>query len=296
MRLLATPRAKGAVTRFFSEHLHLAELDDLVKDTARFPGATAELFAAMRREIELSVVDLFEKDLDVRQLLDARSTFVNRRLAAFYGLPAPSGTGFTAMPITEAQRRHGLLTYGGLLALNAHASMTSPTRRGVFVLERLLCRPVPEPPSDVDTSGMDKAAKAARSGRQFLEEHVNNPVCAACHTLFDPVGFALESYDAVGAYRAAQPSGAPFDVSGQLDGARFAGPVELAAMLRNKDELAPCLAQQAFQAAAGHDVTDGERSEIAALGRQLEQGGWKLRPLLTAIAASPAFRHFTPAN
>jgi hypothetical protein len=185
--------------------------------------------------------------------------------------------------------RLGVLGLGGFLALNAHVTETSPTLRGRFVSERLLCRPIPPPPPDVAAELPPRSAGAPRTTRQRVEEHLADPKCAGCHALMDPLGLVLERFDATGAYRA-QENGADIDASGRLDDVPVSGLPGLAAALRGSPAAAACVAQQLFRHVKGRNAFAADGPALAALARAFAGAGHRFRGLVSAFVLSEPFR------
>ena len=290
-RLVLTPQAHAAVGRFFHEYLATDDLATLVKDGTVFPKATPTLAAAMRDEVDATAMDLvFTRRADLRDLLDNRQTFVNAELAALYGLPAVKGTALVPATLPDTGVRQGLLGTAAFLALNARTNRTSPTLRGKFVREQLLCEPIQPPPANV-AAAFDQAAPAPNTTlRQRLQTHMSNAACSGCHALMDPLGFAFEHFDALGAYRANE-GGLLIDDSGTVDGHTFTGPRELAAVLRGMPEVTSCLSKRIYRYATGHLETDGEAPVIAGLGARAQTAGNAFLDYLTATAMSDGFRY-----
>jgi hypothetical protein len=297
-RLIALPGAHQTNRRFFGEHFNLDGLANMAKDKMLFPQASATLGDSMRTEIDSVVQDLtFDRPSDIRKLFDSRDTFVNDELAALYGLPA-GGAGFHRVTLPADGARSGLLGFGGLLALNAHVTITSPTRRGKFVRERLLCQIIPPPPANVDADleRNTMAGAPAATMRQRLEAHRDSAACRSCHEMMDPVGLSLENFDAVGAYRATD-RGLPIDTSGQLDAATFDGPRALATILHDSPDTASCLVRQVYRYATGHVETSGEDIVMSAIAAALKDRGYLWSALLAEVASSDGFRFLSsPAN
>jgi len=289
-RLLASPRARLAMKDFFGELLRLEGLDDLEQSPTAFPMATRTIGPAMREET-LRFLDeiVFGAAGDYRRAIDAPTTFVNRELARLYGLPQPAGTGFEPAALPSEGLRVGLLGQASFLALNAHETSSSPTRRGKFVREVLLCHEIPSPPPDVDTSlPEDPKGSAPRTMREKLSAH-NVPGCAACHSRMDPIGLAFENFDAIGKLRTTEV-GKPIDASGALDGARFGNARELAGLLRAHPDIDGCLTRGLYRYAVAHVETAGEEgllARIAAAGGNAQQ---RFRALLLGIVDSEGFR------
>jgi hypothetical protein len=220
-------------------------------------------------------------------LFDRKETFVNAELAALYGVPAPA-SGFARVTLPASSGRAGLLAQAGVLAARDHGDQTSPTRRGLFVLTRLLCQDLPlMPPANLT---IPPPPSGNITARQRLEEHAKNDVCAGCHNTTDPVGLSLEHFDAMGVYRDTD-HGLPIDDTGKVDGQEFKGVVGLGATLRAHPALGPCLIQSLYDVAVGHLATDFDRDTFAKLVQHFDADGGRIRSLLAAIATSDGFRY-----
>jgi hypothetical protein len=291
-RLLDSPRAHDATQSYFGELLHLADLDDLPQLPSVFPQMSATLGASMRNET-LRVLDdiAMNGDNDFRQLFDSRSTFVNGELAKLYGLPSPGGTDLVKTTLPDSGNRAGLLGQASFLALNAHADSSSPTRRGKFIREVILCQAIPPPPPNVDTKlPADMAGGAQRTLRQKLEVHRQVASCASCHGVMDPIGLGLENFDGIGAYRTTEV-GQTIDASGDLDGVAFQDARSLGTALKNHPSLGACAARSVFRYATGHVEIDSEEVLISALATKLSTDGYRFRSLLVALVSSAGFRY-----
>jgi hypothetical protein len=288
-RLAATERARASLNRFFYEQLDLLRIDGMAKDPKVYPRATPTLAAAMKRELELTLEALaFDAAGNFPDaFLRGRKRFVNAELSRLYGFASPSGTGFAAVDLPPAGPRAGILGFGGIEAMLAHATKTSPTLRGVFVRERLLCQPAPTPPPNANTT---LPAVTGSTTREILEQHRKDPGCAACHALLDGVGLGLEPFDGIGAYRESE-AGKPIDAHGELDGKPFDGPAELAALLASSAAPGACLTRQLYRFASGHVETDAEAAVVGALAGRLAAAGLSLADLLVELVASDGFRY-----
>jgi hypothetical protein len=248
----------------------------------------------MRDEIERTVEDLaFARKADARELFDGRRTFVNAELTRLYnlGVRAPADGSFTAVALPDTGIRQGLLGWAGVLAMNARANRTSPTARGHFIRERLLCQDVPPPPPNAEGEFDAPAAGApARiTLRQRLEQHRHDPACAACHALIDPIGVALERFDALGAQRDTD-AGLPIDDSAVVDGRAIRGPRELAQHLRDEPAATECLARQLQRHATGHADGDGAGPLARAVRDAAQARGGGVLDFAAAVALGDAFR------
>jgi hypothetical protein len=288
-RLLALPAAHVAVRTFFADLLGLHALDGLGRSSRTFPNFTATLGPAMKQETLLVIDDLvFGRDGDYRRLFDQNATFVNKELAALYGVPPPSGDGFARVVLPPQSGRSGLLGQAGVLVPRDDGNGTSPTKRGLFVLTRLLCQDLPlSPPANVP---IPPPPKGRLTGKQRLEQHVSNAVCGGCHRPTDGVGLSLERFDALGSYRATD-HGLPIDDTGEIDGKRYQGVAGLGAVLRDHPALGPCLVQSLYSVAVGHAPTAFDRPTFAAMVKAFRSGGGRIRPLLIAMTTSDGFRY-----
>ncbi len=286
--LLQKPGAREAIARIFDELLQLRELSQLTKDPHVFPSFNPALAVAMRDETQNLLGSLvWDEAGDFRRFFDADYTFVNRDLASLYGLGYAPPTGFAQVTLPEESRRGGFLGHASFLSLMAHPATTSPTLRGKFVREKLLCENIPPPPPDVDTNLPNTEGMTTR---QKLLAHRQNPSCAGCHTLMDDIGLGLENFDAIGAYRTSE-SGQPIDASSTLDElGSFTGARELGRLLGADQRVTHCLARNLFRAATGHVDGLGESGPLNLAHDRFGASGFRLQELLVEIAASDAFR------
>jgi hypothetical protein len=231
---------------------------------------------------------VFEQPRDIRDLFDGRRAFINAELARLYGVSPPAGGGFGPVDLLESSHRAGILTQGAFLALQAHATSTSPTRRGKFIRERLLCQTIPPPPTNVNTALPPDEPDRPRTMRQKLHAHRQNPACAGCHSMMDPIGLGLENFDAIGAWRT-RDAGQPIDASGELDGIPFSDARGLARAVREHQNTVPCLVRNLVRFALGRMETAGEETVITDLVTRLATGGYRMRELVLALVESPAF-------
>jgi hypothetical protein len=289
-RLLGLPRAREAAAAFFGQWLSLANLEGQSKDRALFPAFDDNLRAAMREEsVRFTGWVLFDGGGRLDTLLTAPRSMVNATLGKLYGVDAGADYALTELP---ADQRSGLLTQASLLTLTAHSDSTSPTRRGKFVLDQLLCQPPPPPPPNVDFKLPPPVA--GQSARQRFAAHTTNPTCAGCHLFIDPVGFGFENYDAIGRYRASD-GGGPVDASGEVKGSAdldgpFVGAVALGRKLAGSAQVRRCLVRQWFSFAQGRPAEAGDEASVARALDQFTAAGGDLRELVVALVKSDAFR------
>ncbi len=268
-RLLADPRAERALTGFFAEYVHLDRLDALQKDPATFPRMSGTLGASMKAEIDALFRDVvFTRDADFGELLTSRRIFVNAELAALYGLPAPAAPeALSAYDLPAGHPRGGLLATAGILALYAHNTVTSPTLRGKFIAASLLCVDIPPPPAGV-VAQLPEGDGSPETMREKVTLHRADPTCNGCHQYMDPMGLALENFDAIGAYRTTD-QGLPIDATGELLGETFVGAAGLGQALRASPDVSACLVRRMYRHATGHLETRGEEPAVRALTAQL---------------------------
>lgn len=291
--LLEDPRAVVALDNYFSEVLRLRQLDGLAKDPAVWPQWSPELAEAMRQETLLLLQDIiWQRDADFREIFDAPYTFANELTGPLYGL-TPPGDGvwseaFVKTPLPAESKRGGILGQGALLSVLAHISSTSPTLRGKFVRETILCESIPAPPGDVATV-IPPAGEAAPTMRERLEQHLTDPICAGCHLAMDPIGFGLENYDGIGIFRTAE-NGVTIDTLSELSGESFDGARELGAVLKNQRSASACVIRNLFRHSVGHIETTGELPTIYALEETFAKRGYHLQDLLIELVANPLFR------
>jgi len=288
-RMLASPKAREGLRNFFYERFALHELDDLVKDGDIFTSMSAELGPAAREETLSAVEDLvFDRDADYRTIFTSRKTFVDRRLASLYDVPAPDLEQFAATMLPADGPRAGLLGHASVLALHAHSTSTSATLRGKFIRVVLLCMVIPPPPADVDTS-LPEANETFPTLRDRIAQHNNDPACASCHSVLDPIGLGLEQFDGIGQFRLDE-NDATIDPSGDLDGVTFAGAVQLGEAIAQHDEVGRCLTRHLYRYAIGTTETKAEAALLDQLGEQFEHDGHRIKALMRRIALSDGFR------
>jgi hypothetical protein len=288
--LLARSDARQALADFTAEVWRLRELATVPKDPAVYPAFGTALAQAMQEETLALVAHVsWDAPSDFRDVFDAPYTFVDAQLAAHYGLPQPEqyGESFTQTVLPPEQLRGGMFGHAGLLSLLAHISSTSPTYRGKFVREKLLCQVIPAPPNDVDTTLPPPGEYTTM--RERLEQHMEDPSCSGCHLLMDPVGLGLENYDGIGQFRTME-NGATIDASAELDGEAFAGAAELGALLKEHPNVPSCLVRNLFRHATGHIEGPGEADEIEEIVVAFAEGDYRMQGLLVELVASPAFR------
>jgi hypothetical protein len=294
-RLLSDERARAGVRSLFSQLLRLNVLSDLNKDPTQFEHFDARLGPAAREET-LRLIDalVFDERADFRDFVTSNRTFVDRQLAAIYDIPAPVREGFAEAYLPAELGRRGFLGQVSFLAVNAHPVASSATLRGKFIRERLLCQTMPSPPANANTAIPEPSADA-RTLRERVAVHLENPDCSGCHLLMDPIGLTFENFDGVGRWRDTD-NDAPIDPSGNLDGASFANAWEMPTALRDNPEFGACIARMSYRYATGmHEGLD-QRGAVNTFGDFFAATGYDVYALLRAIALSPAFRYAGPIS
>ena len=289
-RMLADPRSASLVDNFSAQWLHLRNLASVRPDMRVFPDFDDNLRQAFRRETELLLEDVMRQDRSVLDLLRSSHTFVNERLAKHYGIPHVYGTRFRRVDLGAESVRGGLLRHGSILTVTSYATRTSPVIRGKWILENILGMPPPPPPADVPEL-KDTTISGKLSVRERLAEHRANPACASCHNPMDPLGFALENYDAVGRWRTVD-GGETIDPSGELaDGTRITGVRDLERALLDRPELfASALAEKLLTFALGRGVEHYDAPAIRRVVRDAREHNFRFSSLILGIASSTPFQ------
>jgi hypothetical protein len=291
--LMEEEGAREAVRAIYDELLEVRRVVDL-QDTAKspelYPQFNPEIAADMREET-LRLVEhvAFDEDTDFREVLTADYTFVTPNLATYYGMDAPTGEGHVRADWPSDQPRAGFLTQGAFLSVASHVELTSPTLRGKFIRERLLCQTINPPPDDVITEFPDSSV--AQTMRERLAVHQEVPSCAGCHSVTDPMGLSFENFDAIGRHRLKE-NGATIDASGTFDDqGDFADGAELASLLADDPRFTSCMVRNVFRHSVGHLESNGERVVLDDLVIDFESSGYRLKDLLVELVASDAFRY-----
>jgi len=293
-RMLADTRADALVSNFAGQWLQLRNVRSVQPNSDMFPDFDDNLRRGFRRETEMLFASIVRENRSVLDLLTADYTFVNERLARHYGMPNVYGSHYRRVKVTDEARR-GILGHGSILAVTSHAERTSPVLRGKWVLENLLGQPVPPPPEDVPqlTAPSQDAPKTLR---QQMELHRATPVCASCHKVMDPIGFAFENFDAVGAWRTRE-AGGPIDTSGQLaDGTKIDGISDLRKTILARPELfVGTMAEKLLIYALGRGVEATDRPVLRQIVRDAERDGYRFSSLVFSIVRSAPFQMRVPA-
>ncbi len=289
-RMLADGRSRSLVQSFAGQWLHLRNLDAITPDGRLFPDFDHNLRLALRRETELLFEDVLRNDKSVLDLLKPDHMWLNERLAQHYKIPHVHGTRFRRVPMEPVSQRGGLLRHGSILTVTSYATRTSPVLRGKWILDNLLGSPPPPPLPDVPALD-ENTVSASLPVRQRLQQHRASPACSSCHDLIDPVGFALENFDAVGRWRTME-AGIAVDASGGLpDGSRFEGVAGLEeALLRRPEVFVRALATKLLTFALGRGVEDFDGPAVRQIVRTARDADYRISELVIAIVNSVPFR------
>ena len=294
--MMASPRIEDGLRAFFADMLAFDRFDTLDIDTTLYPKFTKNVEDDAREQTLRTISDhLLNQEADYRDLFDSRKTFLTPALAALYGVPIPirqemgGRVPWVPYEYQEDHIRIGLLGQATFLSLFSHPGASSPTLRGKAVREHLLCQTIPPPPGDVDFSLVrDNDNPEFRTVRDRLTEHRDNPTCAGCHMLMDPIGLALEVFDASGVYRTLE-NGAPIDTSGEWLGQEYNDVRELAIMLKEDPTLTSCLVQRAYNYGTAREPTRAEVQWLNTTHSQLRNEGVYWRELMQRISRNPDF-------
>jgi hypothetical protein len=289
-RMLADPRGQRFVANFAGQWLQLRNLKNARPNSATFPDFDDNLRQSLRQETELLFSSVLLENRSVLDLLRADYTFLNERLARHYGVAGVYGSNFRRVAVDRDERK-GILGHGSILTVTSHADRTSPVVRGKWILENLLGAPPPPPPPDVPVLAENTEDAPPKSLRARLELHRANAVCASCHKLMDPIGFSLENFDAVGAWRT-EESGSPVDASGRLaDGAQVNGVVSLRnAILARPEVFAGAVTEKLLIYALGRGLEPSDMPAVRRIVRDSSRDDYRLKSLIMGVVQSVPFQ------
>jgi hypothetical protein len=288
-RMLRDPKSSALVDNFAAQWLHARNLRNATPDKSDFPDFDDNLRQAFERELKLFVASIIREDRNVLDLMTADHTFVNERLARHYGIPNVYGAQFRRVTVRDEARK-GLLGKGAVLLVTSHADRTSPVVRGKWILDNLLGAPPPPPPAVVPPLD-DSPAAATLTMRQRMEKHRENPVCASCHKVMDPIGLALENFDAIGRWRELDGE-SPIDASGELtDGTKVSGAVDLRrALLQRPEVLVGTMTEKLMTYALGRGLEAYDMPAVRAIVRTASRDQYRFSALVRGVVTSTPFR------
>jgi hypothetical protein len=291
-RMLASPKAAALVDNFGGQWLQLRQMANVVPDAKRFPDFDEPLRAAMTKETSLFFQAIIHEDRSVLDFIDADYTFMNGRLAKHYGRTDITGDEFRRVSLVGDARGGGLLTQASILTITSYPNRTSPVLRGKWVLENLLDEAPPPPPPDVPKLAETSQAEMTGTLRQRMEQHRTNPNCVSCHAQMDPIGFGLENFDAIGAWRVNDLNNVAIDASGTLpDGTNFEGAAGLKKVLMTrKDQFCRCLTDRLMTFALGRGMEGYDRASVNEIAAGLKTDNYKFSSLVMRIVNSDAFQ------
>ena len=291
-RLLADPRSSSLVTNFAFQWLKMRGLDEVEPDAIVFPNFDDGLREGFRKELAMFVESIIREDRSVLDLLNADYTFVNERLALHYGIPNVRGDQFRRVTLAD-QNRWGLLGKGGVLLSTSYANRTAPVIRGAWILENILGTPPAAPPPDVEAFPENKDGEKAKTIRAIMEQHRAKPTCNACHGVMDPLGFALENFDAIGEWRSQDRwAGIPIDASSQLvDGTMMSGPADLRkALVKRSPQFVQTLTEKLMTYAIGRSVEYYDMPTVRQIVRDAARDNYRFSSLVMGVVKSAPFQ------
>lgn len=288
-RMIASPRFTDGVRAFFDDFLHLSDIDTLSKDALIYPAFSTTVAAAAREQTLRTITHLLvERRGDYRELFTTRRFAMTRALGPIYDIPV-AGSGWSIHEFPEGDPRIGLLTHASLLALHSHPGRTSPTLRGKYIRETLLCQEVSSPPANVNFAVVQDVNNATlKTTRQRLEAHLDDEECASCHKATDGLGLSLEQFDGAGNFRSTE-HGEPIDVTGKFDKVSFDGVAALGRLFHDSPRISQCLVGSVWRYANGRMDGPVDRAELVRLNAGFAGNGYRFVDLMRTIALDPRF-------
>jgi hypothetical protein len=290
-RLMASPRLDVGMRGFFTDMLELDNFDTVSKDGVLYPKWGSVIGTSAREETLRTAIDMtLHADGDIRDLMTTHKTILNRNLAAVYQVPFPfEGGEWMPYEFSADSGRSGVLTQVSMLSMFSHPGRSSPTERGVALMDIFLCEPTPPPPADVDFSLINDVNNATlRTTRQRLMAHASNKTCASCHTHSDPIGLTLEGFDTIGGRRTME-DGKPIDVSGVIQGKAFRDGQGLGQYLHDNPRYPACMARKLYAYARGQNSGEVQASAFTVAYKAFTDSGYHLRTLLKGLVEGPDF-------
>ena len=288
-RLMASPRLDVGMRAFFDDMLQLDTFDTVSKDTLLYPKWGSAMATSAREETLRTVVGLaLHDDGDIRDLMTSRQTYIDRRLAVLYRVPFPFTGDWVKYEFPASAARSGILTQISMLSMFSHPGRSSPTKRGVALMDILLCSPTPPPPNDVDFSEVNKTDGPLKTVRARLAAHATNKVCASCHSHSDPMGLSLEGFDTIGGYRTTE-NGETIDVSADIQGQTFAGAVGLGQYMHDNPRYPACVARKLYSYSRGLNSAAVRTDNFKDAYKTFEDSKFRLRALLKSMTVDDSF-------
>jgi hypothetical protein len=291
-RLMASPRLDAGMRAFFDDMLQLDTFDGVSKDSLLYPKWGSAMATSAREETLRTVIGhALHENRDIRELMTTRETYIDRRLAVLYRVPFPFRGDWVKHEFPADSGRSGILTQISMLSMFSHPGRSSPTKRGVALLDIFLCAPTPEPPNDVDFTAVNENDGPMKTLRERLMAHANNKVCASCHVRSDPIGLSLEGFDTIGGYRTTE-NGQPIDVSANIQGHSFSGGQGLGQYMRDNPRYPACVARRLYSYSRG--VRSWSVDDFPEAYKSFQDSGFRLRALLKSMVLSDSFYAASP--
>ncbi|HWU55114.1 MAG TPA: DUF1592 domain-containing protein [Rhizomicrobium sp.] len=288
-RMLASPRLEAGMRAFFADMLELDTFDTVSKDALIYPKWSAQMASSAREETLRSVIDLaLHQNGDMRDLMTTRKTFLNRNLAAIYDVDFTFDSDWMPYEFAPDAGRSGIVTQISMLSMFSHPGQSSPTKRGVALMDIFLCEPTPTPPANVDFSAINDTSGPLKTVRERLMAHATTPTCASCHTHSDPIGLSLEGFDTIGGRRLTE-NGQRIDLSATLQGKKFQDGSGLGQYLHDNPKFPACVAKKLYAYAKGMDTEDVEAPAFRPAYKAFADSGYRLRALIKGLVESPDF-------
>jgi hypothetical protein len=293
-RLMASPRLDVGMRAFFNDMLELDTFDTISKDGLLYPNWSSIVAASAKEETLRTTIDLALHDNgDMRDLMTTRQSYINRNLAAIYRLPFPFKGEWVKYEFAPDSGRSGIVTQASMLAMFSHPGRSSPTKRGVALMDIFLCEPTPAPPANVDFSVVNDTSGPLKTVRERLMAHATNSACASCHTHSDPIGLSMEGFDTIGGRRTTE-NGKVIDVSATIQGKSFSGAEGLGKFLHDNPKFPACIARKVYAYARGENSEDVKASAFKVAYKAFADSGFHLRALLKNTVQDPDFFTATP--
>src|SRR5215472_1837347 len=286
-RLMASPRLDAGMSAFFDDMLQLDTFDTVAKDSLLYLKWGSGMATSAREESLRTVIGLALHDNgDIRDLMTTRQSYIDRRLAVLYRVPFPFTGDWVKYEFPADSGRSGILTQISMLAMFSHPGRSSPTKRGVALLDIFLCSPTPEPPNDVDFSVVNDPNSPLKTLRERLMAHATNKVCASCHSRSDPIGLSLENFDTIGGHRTTE-NGEPIDASATIQAHSFSGAQGLGQYIHDSPQYPACVARRLYSYSRG--VRSWSVDDFPDAYREFQNSGFRLRALLRSMALNESF-------
>ncbi|MCH2381344.1 MAG: DUF1592 domain-containing protein, partial [Pedosphaera sp.] len=288
-RMVADPRSGALVENFAGQWLQIRNLAGVTPDPVKFPTFDDGLRAAMKRETELFFEAVMKEDRSIFELIDSDFTYLNDRLARHYGIDGVSGPEFRRVSLAKGSGRGGVLTHASILTITSNPTRTSPVNRGKWILEEILGTPPPPPPPDVGELEENEEAITSGTLRERLEKHRAKTECATCHSKMDPLGFALENFDGIGAWRDLDGN-FPIDPTGELPtGETINGPAGLKKVLKSRETFIRALAEKMLTYALGRGLEYFDKCAVDDICKDMKANGHRFSALLSGVVNSKPF-------